>query len=87
MQKNPQYKASRKRNPTPDDVAHDIRIIARKCHVYMKEVNPDTDYFWERIQMIRTQSYYYALRMESLGYRYMRAKRQYKTNRNLLKIA
>lgn len=87
MQKNPLYKASRKRNPTPEDVLHDIKVIGARNHVYVKGADLESEYFWECIQRVKVNSYYFALRLESLAYRYERAKRNYKNSKRNLKIA
>jgi hypothetical protein len=79
-QKNPLYHAARKKNPTPEEIMHDIRIVASRNGVYLKLKDNDvaSDYYWETCIRVRKQSYYYGLRMESLAYRYLRAKRTHR---------
>ena len=82
-QKNPFYKSSRKKNPTPEEVMHDIKVVASRNHVYVKGAEVDNEYFWDCVQRVKHQSYYFALRLESLAYRYERAKRNHKHQRSL----
>jgi len=71
------YQSTRRKNPTPDQVMHDIKHIAAKNHVYVKGADVETEYFWECCERVRKQSYYYGMRLEQLAFRYLRAKRNF----------
>lgn len=76
------YQSKGVKHPTPEQIMADMRSIARKNHVYIKgEHYVLTDYFAEVIQRVRSQSYYYANRLESLAYRHERARRFYAQNK------
>lgn len=49
----PLYQSSWKKNPTPEEVMHDIKLIARKNNVYVKGADVDNEYFWECCQRVR----------------------------------
>ena len=74
---NIKYKSRGKKNPAPEEVLHDIRAIARKHGVYLKEADPASEYFWEKITQVKRINYYYGLRLEILGYRHARALRNF----------
>jgi hypothetical protein len=92
MSEQKRIKSTRKKNPTPDEVMQDIKFIAKKFGVYMKECDPFSDYFAEKIAHIRglhfemSSAYYHATRLESLAYHYQRAKQHYAKNK-LTKVA
>lgn len=83
----PKYKSIRKKHPTPEEVMADMKIIGHKFGVYLKDCDPFSDYFAEKLKHIRSyyssisSAYYYATRLESLAYRHERAKRYYAANR------
>lgn len=85
--KKPKYKSSHKKHPTPEDVMSDMKAIGHKFGVYLKDCDPFSDYFAEKLKVIKSyyhgvsSAYYYANRLESLAYRYERAKRYYAQNR------
>jgi hypothetical protein len=83
---NIKYKSRGKKNPTPEEVLHDIRAIARRHGVYLKEADPATEYFWDKITQVKRLNYYYGMRLEVLGFRHARAVRNFKQNAHL-KIA
>lgn len=79
------YQTKGIKNPTPEQLMVDIRAIARKNHVYVKDCYVLTDYFAEVIQRVKANSYYYAMRLESLAFRVEMARRYHRKNQ--LKIA
>jgi hypothetical protein len=87
MPEQKRIKSTRKKNPTPDEVMQDIKFIVRKFGVYIKDCDPFSDYFAEKIAAIRathfnmSSAYYHATRLESLAYRYQRAKQHYVKNK------
>lgn len=87
------YNSTKKKNPTPEELRADMRKIAQRFSLYMKDADPFSDYFADKIRTIRSsynvygsKVYYYANRLESLAYRHERAKRHYATNK-LTKVA
>lgn len=86
MAKQKQIRSTRKKNPTPQEVMADMKMIGHKFGVYLKECDPFSDYFADKITQIKSYyhdkptCYYYATRLEALAYRHERAKRYYSQN-------
>jgi hypothetical protein len=70
------YQSTRKKGASSKEIMADIRLIARHHGVYAKEADVYSDYFEDCINRVRSQNYYYAMRMEQLAYRHERAKRK-----------
>lgn len=85
MANNIKYATRGKKNPTPEEVMADIKAIAAKNHVYVKSADVETEYFWDCCQRVKASSYYYALKLESLAFRYLRALRMHAEQSNKLR--
>lgn len=79
-----------KKHPQPSDIMHDMRAIGRKFGIsYLKDFDPFSDYFAEKLAVIRScykenpSAYYYATRLESLAYRHERARKYYAERKHL----
>lgn len=66
------YSSTGKKNPASAEVMADMRKIGRKHHVYLKDADPDSDYFLEHI-IQKIPSWYYRNRLMALAYLHRRA--------------
>lgn len=66
------YNTTRKKNPSSAEVMADMRKIGRMHHVYLKDADPDSDYFVDHI-IRKIPSWYYRTRLKALAYDYRRA--------------
>lgn len=79
------YNTTRKKNPTSTEVLADMRRITRLHHIYLKDGDPDSDYFLDHV-IRKVDSWYYRNRLMALAYLHRRAvKREEATNYRTLK--